>query len=72
MWKANSFRQKLWVLASATWVRYKIKIYKERTNQGSDESLGTPVVKNALEICKNPKDLKDHNVYFYNFFQAIH
>ena len=57
----------LWVLASATAVLYKIEIYQEMTNQGSDEALGTRVAKNALEICKNPKD---HSVYFDNFFSS--
>ena len=58
---------KLLVLAIATGVPYKIEIYQGRTNPGSDESLGTRVVKNAWEICKNPKD---HNVNFDNFFSS--
>ena len=57
----------LWVLASATGVPYKIEIYQGMTNQGSDEALGTRAAKNALEICKNPKD---HSVYFDNFFSS--
>ena len=52
------------MLASATGVPYKIEIYQGTTNQGGDEPLVTCVVKNALEICKNPKD---HSVYFDNF-----
>ena len=63
--KPIRFGYKLWVLASTTGVPYKIEIYQERTNQGSDEPLGAGVVKNTLEICKN---LKDHSVYFDNFF----
>ena len=51
--KPVHFRYELWVLASATGVPCKIEIYQGRTNQGSDEPLGTHVVKNALEICKN-------------------
>ena len=62
--KPIRFGYKLWVSASATGVPYKIKIYQGRTNQGSDEPLGTRVVKNSLEIYKNPKD---HSVYF-DFF----
>ena len=65
--KPIRFGYELWVLASATGVPYKIEIYEERTSQGSDEPLGTRVVKNALEICKNPKD---HSVYFDNFFSS--
>ena len=65
--KQIRFECKLWVLASATGVPYKIEIYQGRTNQGSDEPLGTRVIKNALEICKNPKD---HSVYFHNFFSS--
>ena len=61
------FGYKLWVLASATRVSYKIKIYQGRTNQGCDEPLGTCVAENALEICKNPQD---HSVYFDNFFSS--
>ena len=63
--KPIRFRYKLWVLASATRVLYKIEICQGRTNQGSDEPLGTCVLKNALKICKNPKD---RSVYFDNFF----
>ena len=55
------------MLASAARVPYKIKIYQRRKNQGSDETSGERVVKNALEICKNPKD---HSVYFNNFFSS--
>ena len=65
--KPICFKYKLWVLSSATEVPYKIEIYQGRTNQGSDEPLGTRVVKNASEICKNPKD---HSVYFDNFFSS--
>ena len=65
--KTIRFRYKLWVLASATGVPYKIEIYQGRADQGSEEPLGTRVVKNALEICKNPKD---HSVYFNNFFSS--
>ena len=43
---------------------YKIETHQERTNQGN-EPLGTHVVKNAIEIYKNPKY---HSVYFSNFF----
>ena len=62
--KPIRFRYKLWVLASATGVPYKIEIYQGRRNQGSDDPLDTRVVKNAFEIFKNPKD---HSVYFDNF-----
>ena len=56
------------MLASTTGVPYKIKIYRGRTNQGGvDEPLSICVVKNALEIFKNPKD---HSVYFDNFFSS--
>ena len=48
----------------ATRVPYKIEIYQGRANQDRDEPLGTRVVENALEICKNPKDRSS--------FQAIH
>ena len=65
--KPIRFGYKLWVLASATGVPYKIEIYQGRTDQGSDEPLGARVVKNALEICKNPKD---DSVYFDNFFSS--
>ena len=65
--KPIRFGYKLWVLASAIGISYKIKIYQGRTNQGSDEPLGTHVVKNALEICKTPKD---HSFYFGNFFSS--
>ena len=51
--KPIPFGYKLWLLANATGVPYKIEIYQGRTNQGSDEPLGTRVVKNALGICKN-------------------
>ena len=54
--KPIRFRYKLWVLASATGVPYKIEIYQGRRNQGSDDPLDTRVVKNAFEIFKNPKD----------------
>ena len=54
--KLIRFGFKLWVSVSATGVPYKIEMYQGRTNQGSDEPLGTRVVKNILEICKNPKD----------------
>ena len=65
--KPICFKYKLWVLSSATGVPYKIEIYQGRTNQGSDKLLRARVVKNPLEICKNPKD---HNVYFDNFFSS--
>ena len=65
--KPIRFRYKLWVLNSATGFPYKIEIYQGRINQCSDESLGTHVVKNALEICRNPKN---HIVYFNNFFSS--
>ena len=58
---------KIWVLAKETGVPYKIKIYQRRTNQPSDEHLVRRVVKNALKICKNPKEC---NVYFDNFFSS--
>ena len=58
--KSITFRYKLWVLASATRVPYKIEIYQGRTSQGIDKPLCIRVVKNPLEICKNPKD---HSVY---------
>ena len=54
--KLIRFGFKLWVSVSATGVPYKIEMYQGRTNEGSDEPLGTRVVKNILEICKNPKD----------------
>ena len=63
--KPIHFGYKLWVLASVTGVLSKIEIYQGRTNQGSDEPLGARVVKNALEIRKNPKD---HSVYLDSFF----
>ena len=44
-----------------------MKIYQGRTNQGSDEPLCARAVKNALEICKIPRD---HGVYFDNFFSS--
>ena len=65
--KPIHFGYKLRVLASATAVPYKIEIYQGRANQVSDEPLGTHVVKNGLEICKNKKD---HSVYFDNFFSS--
>ena len=65
--KPIRFGYKLWVLVCATGVPYKIEIFQERTNQGSDETLGIRVVKNGLEICKN---LKDHRVFFDNFFSS--
>ena len=37
--KTVHFGYKLWVLASATGVPYKIETYQERTNQGSDDPL---------------------------------
>ena len=58
--KPIRFGYKLWVLASATRVPYKIETYQRRINQGRDEPLGTRVVKNAL----------DHSVYFDNFFSS--
>ena len=51
----------------ATRVPYKIEIYQGRANQDSDEPLGTRVVENALEICKNPKD---RSVCFGNLFSS--
>ena len=66
--KPIRFRYNLWVLASATGVPYKIKIYQGRISQDSDKHLGARVVKNALEICKSPKD---HSVYFDNFFSSF-
>ena len=65
--KPIRFGYKLWVLASAARVLYKIEICQGRKNQGSDEPLGTCVLKNALKICKNPKD---HSIYFENFFSS--
>ena len=50
-----------------TGVPFKIEIYQGRENQGSDEPLGTRVVENALEICKNPKDCC---VCFDNLFSS--
>ena len=47
--KPIRFGYKSWVLASATGIPYKIEIFQGRTNQGSDEPLGTCVIKNALE-----------------------
>ena len=48
--KPIRFGYKLWVLASATRIPYKIEIYQGRINQGGDEPLGRRVVKNDLEI----------------------
>ena len=57
----------MWVLASATGLPYKIKIYQGKSTGDTDEPLGTCVVKKALEICENPKD---HSVFFNNFFSS--
>ena len=43
-------------ISSATGVPFKIEIYQGRRNQGRGDFLVTRVVKNALEICKNPTD----------------
>ena len=48
--KPIRFGYKLWVLANATRIPYKIEIYQGKINQGGDEPLGTRVVKNDLEI----------------------
>ena len=63
--KPIRFGYKLWVLASATGVLFKIEINQGRTNQSGDEPLGARVAKKALKSCKNPKD---HSVFFGNFF----
>ena len=65
--KPIRFGYKLWVLASATGFPYKIEIYQGKSTGDTDESLGTRVVKKALEICENPKD---HSVFFDNFYSS--
>ena len=65
--KPIRFGYKLWVLASATGLPYKIEIYQGKSTGDTDESIGTRVVKKALEICENSKD---HSVFFDNFFSS--
>ena len=65
--KPIRFGYKLWVLAGATGLPYKIEIYQGKSTGDTDEPLGTRVVKKALEICENPKD---HSVFFDNFFSS--
>ena len=65
--KPIRFGYKLWVLASATGLPYKIEIYQGKSTGDADEPLGTRVVTKALEICENPKD---HSVFFDNFFSS--
>ena len=65
--KPIRFGSKLWVLASATGLPYKIEMYQGKSTGETDEPLGTHVVKKNLEICENPKD---HSVFFDNFFSS--
>ena len=44
-----------------------IKLKFIKVGQSSGEPLGTHVLKNYLEICKNPKH---HRVYFENLFSS--
>ena len=51
--KSIRFGFKSWVLANGTGVPHKIEIYQGRTNQGSDQPLGTRFVKN---VTSQPRD----------------
>ena len=66
--KPIRFGFKIWALASSTGLPYKVDIYEGKAKvEGSDEPLGTRVVKNALTICDQPEF---HSVYFDNFFTS--
>ena len=65
--KPIQFGYKLWVLASDTGIPFNIKIYSGKSENDTDEPLGTRVVKNALAVCEHPNR---HSVFFNNFFSS--
>ena len=55
------------MLASAIGMPCNVSISEGKTEKRNDDSLGTRVVKSALEVCKKPKK---HHVFFDIFFTS--
>ena len=65
--KPIRFGFKIWMLASSTGMPYHAHICEEKPVEKSEETLGSRVVKRALDVCLNPGY---HSVYFDNFFSS--
>ena len=64
--KPIRFGFKLWVISSSTGVPYNVSIYQGKEQVGSNEPLGTRVVKEAISAYA----LSNQHVFFDNFFTS--
>ena len=66
--KPIRFGYKLWIIASACGMPYKVIIYEGKpSGMNNNDPLGTRVILSCVEVCANPSL---HHLYFDNFFSS--